>query len=235
MVDSVETVKELFSKCEEQEKAAATKKGWTQLIEFSVQECAFPPPLKAVAHGEAVANRGQFRSQLEKIALPGLLYRYLLERLTNAADAEARWFVLARWLKWEKICQPRDFLPSAIYRKLTKDFRTIFRVFRPSDLRHYILVEAWKPYFERLLATVHEIGTKNQDLKPALLEAGCEEDAVVIIMALTMDRRGRSPIPAACEWLERRGFGNARTIEKAHSRVDVKVGRFRHKTSEPSS
>jgi hypothetical protein len=235
MVDSVETVKELFSKCEEQEKATATTKPWNLLIELCVQEVAFPPLFKAVADPDTIPNHDQFALQLARIALPGVQYRYLVEELTNAADAESRWFVLARWLKGEKICQPKDFLPSAIYRKLTKALRERFRRFNPSDLRYHSLVESWRPYFKRLMIDVHEISAINQRPKAALLEAGYDEDAVVIMMdILTRDRKRRSPVPVICEWLEGRGFGNARTIEKAHSRVNVVVVRLHPKISEPS-
>jgi hypothetical protein len=69
-------------------------------------------------------------------------YRLVLEHLRKAGNEEARFWVIASWLKQEGICQPHEFLPKRDFLKLTAPFAGALRGITPSKLRYAHIVES---------------------------------------------------------------------------------------------
>lgn len=226
MADSVQTPTQLFSQCQEYAKKINTERSYQLLIDISLQEFTFRPVFIPDARLDAPSTtQDSPKLEIERLGYYGSRYRDLIQLLRNAGDSETRWFWLAAWLKQEKICQPKDFLPSEIYNKLTKDVRKKFRGMSPRDGYFFNLVETWTPYFKRLIADFRVIkeknrkamrsGTKGRRIDPTenLLRAGYEPNAVPIV------RKKRSAVAAAYAWLAHRGYGDESRIRNAHSLI----------------
>jgi hypothetical protein len=126
---------------------------------------------------------------------------------------EQRWLLLALWLKEERICEPMEFLPAQVYGNLTGEKRAALRV-SITDVQHYCQVEAWKPYFERLLKDRRK--KESRDPERDLKRAG------YTIEAINAARNKRLAIPAVCEWLAGILDIDTGTFRNAHSRISSK-------------
>jgi len=117
------------------------------------------------------------------------------------------------WLKEEGICEPWEFLPPEIYKNLTHEKRAELRI-SITDIQHYCQVEAYKLYFERLLADRR--AGKN------LEESGYKNTAIDVV------RKNRSAVSAACAWLAyiNHERPDAPAFRSAHSRVSVSIKKF---------
>jgi hypothetical protein len=137
-------------------------------------------------------------------------YRRILDLVRTKTTPEDRLFLLARWLRQEKVCEPEDILGIEVLRRLAKK---TFGCLSPSAFHHADRVKKYLPYFERRLT---DFGT-HKGAMSKLVRLGYDEAAV------RAAERKRSAIPAACEWLaDRRDLVSnvdAQTLQNAYSRV----------------
>src|ERR1019366_5690417 len=234
MADSVQTPTQLFSQCQEYAKKFNTEQSYQWLTDMLVQEFTFQPVFIPDARLDApITTQDSPKLEIERLGYYGSRYRDLIQLLRNAGDSEARWFLLAAWLKQEKICQPKDFLPSKIYNKLTKNVRRKFKGISRRHAQYGNVVEAWRPYFDRLIKAFHAIkegnrkskraGIKPRRIDPAetLRQAGYDKDAVYFVVSLR-----KRAVPAAYFWLAPREHWDESTIRNAHS---LFLSHLRHK------
>src|ERR1035438_5586038 len=176
-------------------------------------------------HEKTINTKQSYEFYVQEITFRTILSGDLAQQLRGARDSETQWFLLAVWMKQEKISQPKDFLPAAIYKKLTKDVREKLKI-SLRNLYFFNLVETWTPYFERLLTDFYAIKEKNQKLRRdrkthltnptvALEKAGYHSDAVRIIVT---DRKRRA-VAAACAWLAGPKKGQEFRIRNAYSLI----------------
>jgi hypothetical protein len=85
----------------------------------------------------------------------------------------------------------------------------------PTAFSYYCKVEAWKPYFERLLQDMKVSKGKHVPRKH-LEETGYDTAAI------TAAQKKRSAVPAACEWLAQRLRMEPTTLRNAHSSISAK-------------
>lgn len=139
-------------------------------------------------------------------------YRTLLEHLRKQKDRELQWLLVARWLKQEQVCEPRQFLPPDTLRHLVKRFQRKMRA-SEQDMFYNKLIENWLPYFKRLQEDLE----KRKDLsrkREEVTKLGYDADTV------TWATRKRSLIEAVCGWLARqKNTGSARTLRNAYTRI----------------
>ena len=202
MVGKRETPRELYSKCVESEERLNDKGVWERIKLGIVQSLAFPPLFESEPASGAAPAQGEDEASLDTLtraAFLGQRHRDLVELLGKCSSNEARLLVLARWLKQEGVCQPREFLPRKIYQKSARNAFGQRKPFSATDWRYVFIVDAWKPYFERLVGDLRTIekGTKRHG-REQLLSTGFEEGAVDLVLA----SKKRAVLPAVCEWLE---------------------------------
>ena len=223
------TPQQLFAKCEENARVA-DRKVYERMLSLLAGELTFPPRL---LEADPLLDTAPSPDDSEDLKIQKIIhehesarYRKILELLKECQGCEARWILLALWLKDEGICQPFEFLPEELYGRLTREKRKGLRI-SIADLQHYHSVEAWKPYFESLLADRRRHPKATGSAKAELIEAGYCEQAV----QAAHDKR--AAIPAVCEWLASRSDDelDAPTIRNAHSRVSLKL---HHKTADRS-
>jgi hypothetical protein len=159
-----------------------------------------------------------------------LLATYLVLRtaMKEAKNNEERWVYLARWLKQEGICEPKQFLPSVTYRCLKQAYQKHLKGISFTDPFYFELVRTWEPYFKDLLND----RKKTPDVD-ALRNLGYDSKSVDLLIR----KPWRSPVELACEWLAQRGAirskrrdpDPARILRNAYSRVKTKAssGPFR--------
>lgn len=121
----------------------------------------------------------------------GAKYLNLVTYLRTIRDNERRWLILAGWLRHENVCEPEDFLPRSVFSKATRGRFTV--------IRYGQLVEAWLPYFEKLIKDSRELGKRGRQ-NEALREAGYDPLAIDTVLG----GRKRSAVAAACAWLASR-------------------------------
>jgi hypothetical protein len=166
-------------------------------------------------------------------------YAELLRHLKNLDDPELRWILIARWLNVEAVCDPEDFLPASMFRRMLKKTRAAKIRLSSTDVYLWRLVRIWLPYFEYLLADLNRAPRSHRGPKEALVKGGYLEDAV------EWSLQKRSAVQAVTSWLEQRNTPkgskqlSARTLENAYSRVmvamrkaDSDVEKFQHQSSE---
>ncbi len=137
-------------------------------------------------------------------------YRAVLDLVGRQTKRENRLFLLACWLKQEKVCEPEDLLGIEVLRRLVKEN---FRFLSASDFYHAERVRKCLPYVEKLLA---DFRTRKGDVSK-LVNLGYDEVAIRAVS------KKRSATPAACEWLANRRDSvsnvDALTLQNAYSRV----------------
>ena len=203
--------KALYSACEAREKKMNDERLWKAFKLDIVQRLTFPPlpPLFIErAAGAVVSDVNSSEANLAKLkkaVYQGTQYREIVELLKNCPDNESRFLLLARWLKQESVCEPKDFLPRQVFQTLTRQARQRAKAISLTDWRYFFVINAWKPYFESQIADLRRIEKADRRVKEGLLKMGYEEQAVVLVMP----KRKRSVVPAVCEWLEARGIAEA--------------------------
>jgi hypothetical protein len=148
-------------------------------------------------------------------------YRYILDIMRTQTKREIRLFLLAWWLKQEKVCEPEDILGIEVLRRPAKK---IFHFLSPTDFHHAERVRKCLPYFERLLTDFDT----HKGVVSELVKLGYDE--AVVLAA----RKKRSAVPAACEWLAERGSVSnvdALTLQNAYSRVYGPKRRSAHRSA----
>jgi hypothetical protein len=151
----------------------------------------------------------------------GAKYRNILDLLRKASNRDARWFLLAWWLKSEGVCEPEDLLgPSKVRGLASKRLRGLSF----TDFRHASIVHNWLPYFEELLKAMRKAKKGRSVSVDALVNAGFERDAAEAVI------KKRRAVPAICDWLattERfEGQVDAPTLRNAYSRVFQRRSHF---------
>jgi hypothetical protein len=137
-------------------------------------------------------------------------YRAILDMVRAQTKQEDRLFLLASWLKQEKVCEPEDIIGIKKLRRLAKKK---FGFLSHSDFYHAERVRKCLRYFEKLLTDfgAHK-GTVSE-----LRKLGHND------VAIQAAQRKRSAIPAACEWLAGRHDSvsnvDAQTLQNAYSRI----------------
>ena len=210
MAESAETPKELYARCEANARVA-DRNTYVRALSLLAGVSTFrdhlfgpEPPLDATP-----STDDSYSVKLRRIIQQASRYRDLVQWLKEYPGRQQRWLLLALWLKQEGICEPMEFLPAQVYENLTAEKRAELRV-SITDLQHYCRVEAWKPYFERLLKDRRKkrMGDPERDL----------ELAGYIIEAIGAARKKRLAIPAVCDWLAGPKI-DAATLRNAHSRI----------------
>jgi hypothetical protein len=111
-------------------------------------------------------------------------YRHLLKMLREALTPEEKWRILAMWLRQEGICQPREFLPKKVRKKLVAETRGILEAkgrklsVKPAELLYALTAGAWKPYFERMCAAYASLPKQRRGVSEALIKLGFDQQAV---------------------------------------------------------
>lgn len=215
MADSPETPKELYAKCEANAQVA-DRKTYEQALSLLAGILTFPDQLSGqeAVHNSVPSAGGCAGENLQRISHEASRYRDLVQWLKKYPGREQRWLLLALWLKQEGISEPMEFLPAQIYQGLTAEKRAELRV-SIKDVQHYCRVEAWRPYFERLLKDRREKGTRDA-------ERDLERDGYTI-EAIGAARNKRRAIPAVCDWLAGKLNVDVGALRNAHSRVSSKA------------
>jgi hypothetical protein len=145
----------------------------------------------------------------------GNKYRWILDLLRNAKNPRDKLFVLAWWLKQENICEPAEILGIDELRRLASRY---FGFMSAPEFQYASAVNAWVPYFQRLLQDLRFTGSSSK-----LVQQGYEPSAVDAAL------RKRKPASAACEWLARRSGSmvEAPSFANAYSRTYGKKNRVR--------
>ena len=177
--------------------------------------------------GEGVCPLNQ-RNEIEWVITIGLpkgkmgsrawRYKQLLHDLRTLSDRELRWVLIARWLQEEGVCGPQEFLPpevlERILKKLIRDPRKPRVSFR--DTYYLWLVRIWIPYFERLLRDRDGIQTRRNP-QEKLIPKGYSQDTIEATLGK------HSAVQCVVSWLEQRKHIDARTLDNAYSRGQVKL------------
>jgi hypothetical protein len=214
--------RELYTICEQQEKRLETEL-YRKRLDLLLESWLFERPLFETAPLAGYRPFEEHNQQMYpfrfSIAPPAHLriskrewrYRKLLEHLKKQQDTILRWLLIARWMKQEAVCEPKQFLPDAVFRRVVRRFSKSLR-FSPTDFRYGIMIHKWRPYFERLQADL----VARKHLQRALEEVaklGYDGKAIICIS------RKRSTIQATCEWLAQRKNCDARTLRNIYSRL----------------
>jgi hypothetical protein len=153
---------ELYALCEQHEKTIE-KRDYRKNLQLLYEHWLFARPLfesKPLAGYKPFDrfNQGLYPyrfSIAQGLSIPrskvGWRYRKLLENLKKLPGCELRWLLIARWLKQERVCEPKQFLPDDVLRNLVKKFSQRERV-SPTDFRDGMIVRTWLPYFEQVQA-----------------------------------------------------------------------------------
>jgi hypothetical protein len=201
-----ETPQELFAKCKRNARPL-DKKSLAQLFDRVVDRLTFSGrPFKSEPNLDSALSTGASDdAEYKQIIREAWRYRALVKFLKKHSSRELRWHLLALWLQEEGICEPKEFVPPEIYKTLTRENRARLIV-SIADFQHFHRIEAWKPYFERLLADRRA----GKDLK----QSGYDEDAIVSA------QERRSAVAAVCDWLASKNRPpDATTLRNAHSRI----------------
>jgi hypothetical protein len=135
----------------------------------------------------------------------GSKYCDILDWLRRCRSREDRLYLIAWWLKAEKVCEPEGILGAEEVERMTK--KKLHFLSR-SEFEHADRVRVWLPYFKRLLKD-----SKNMS-EAGLVSSGYEERAVKASLAT------RSAVQAACNWLAKSPPAcSALTLRNAFSRV----------------
>jgi len=124
------------------------------------------------------------------------------------SEKGARLTFLAAWLKQEGICHPIDLLLAEVYKSVTSEKRQSIQI-SIADQQQYQRVEAWRPYFERLVAARNTIG------EASLVNVGYEKAAIAVA------QKKRAAIPVICGSLADRGGPDATTLKFGHESVPI--------------
>jgi hypothetical protein len=154
-------------------------------------------------------------------SVPEWRYRTLLEHLRKQKDRELQWLLVARWLQEERVCEPRQFLPPDLLRRLVKRFQRKMHA-SEQDFFYNKLIENWLPYFKCLqedLEARKDLRRKREEVT----KLGYDADTVDWAL------RKRSLIEAVCGWLAKhqRNTGSPRTLRNAYTRLhgDIRLPR----------
>ena len=211
LADAPETPQELYAKCEANARVA-DRKTYERAPSILAGVLTFHDDLFVP---ESTRDTTPFTGDSGKVRLPRIIqqasrYRDVLQLLRDYPGREQRWLLLSLWLKREGICDPIEFLPAQIYENLTAKKRAKLRI-SIADVQHYCRVEAWKPYFERLLKD--RLQQNGREPERGLQIAGYESSAIEAA------RNKRLAIPAVCEWLANILHTDSSTIRNAHCRI----------------
>lgn len=220
LADPSETPEQLFARCEANAQVAE-RSTYERALSLVAGELTFPDHLfgpEPLSKSAPPAGEGD-SAKLRWIVSQASRYRDLMQWLKEYRGREQRWLLLGLWLKEEGICDPIEFLPAQFYKNLTAEKRAKFRI-SITDVQHYHQVEAWRPYFERLLA--ERRGGAD------LATSGYENRAILAT------EKSRTAAAAACAWLSELSGGrpDATTFRNAHSRMSRNIEH--HKTANRS-
>jgi hypothetical protein len=142
-------------------------------------------------------------------------YRKILQLLKEQTDPEIRWFLVAKWLKQEGVCEPRQFLPGEVRQRLIKRYQRQMQM-SPTDLFHRALIRNWRIYFERIRSELEKTKSVSRK-KEEVHNLGFEMKAIRLIA-----KKKSSDINAICQWLYSRGVGDPRKLRNSYSRLHSK-------------
>jgi hypothetical protein len=158
---------------------------------------------------EAADTEPQAQNTTEQAIWRGAKYRDLIQLLQKAGDRKARWIILARWLRQEKVCEPEDFLPPKFSLDSLAD--GLSKGTRRRDPLHLARVEIWLPYFQRLITDIKVLREqKVQRIREELVTR--KYDPAAIEEAL---KHERSALEALYHWLGKRHNTSPGTFRNA--------------------
>lgn len=211
--------KELYQSCATRERNL-DRAGLDRIFEWLTRELIFQPLFATYSESaSAVPNADSRGRVIDEAIWRGNKYRELRELLAKSKGIEARWILLARWLRQEGICEPEQFLPKEMDLKTLT--RKLWRGTRRQDCFYVTLVEIWRPYFLRLLDDrdrlkangVRRIGQELENLG---------YDAAAIGVAVHEKR----PLEAIYSWLSLRKVGTADSVRNACARASGTIKRL---------
>jgi hypothetical protein len=217
VAESAETPEQLYAKCEAIARVA-DRETYERALSLIAGALTFPDHLFGPNPlPDSSPSAGDSDDvKLERIVHQAERYQELVQLLKEYPGQQQRWLLLAVWLKQEGICEPWEFLPAQVYDNLTNEKRAELRI-SVTDTQHYYRVEAWKPYFDRLLQDRRTKSATSIDPDRDLERLGYVAEAVAAA------RKKRTAIPAVCEWLSTRLNIDAATLRNAHSRVSRRI------------
>jgi hypothetical protein len=139
-------------------------------------------------------------------------YRKILQLLKEQTDPEIRWILIAKWLKQEGVCEPRQFLPEEVRRRLTKRCHQLLPM-SPTDLLHRALIRNWRIYFERIRAELKKRESVTR-VQVEVRDLGFKIEAIELIA-----EKKSTDVNVICQWLHYRGIGDARKLRNSYSRL----------------
>jgi hypothetical protein len=188
--------RELFQECERREKV--TQSEYATLRESLIGELSFRP----LSSPAAKVDR----------------YQALINNLKTAPDDDSVWYVLAQLLRSEGIREPKNFLPTAVWRRLTNEAEERLQGFLKTDDYNVYLVRVWLPYTEPLLRKTKWLRKRDiRNQKATLERIGYAPAAVELV--LNKPNGWASAVELTCEWLEWRSSYNAASLRNSYSRV----------------
>jgi hypothetical protein len=232
-IPSSQDPRSLYLECKDRERAILSwdlstfKNKLMSLTAFPISTGPMPKRNSAERPILANARTGNWRPASgrppEKVNQSVDAYLTLVQTLKKIENNDDLWFFLALWLKHEAIREPEEFLPAAIYKRLTRNVRKRIQGISFTDMRYFELVQCWNPYFTRLLENSERLRSSHADLQKELCSLGYELKAIGLIK----QKRWRSAIELACEWLAMRQIipaknndpDPARMLRNAYSRI----------------
>jgi hypothetical protein len=202
--------KELYQSCTTREQNL-NRAGFDHIRELLTKELIFRP-LFAIDSDSAATNAGSKDRTIDEAIWRGSKYRDLLELLGKYKKIEARWILVARWLRQEGICEPEQFLPKEM--NLKSLTRKLWRGTRRQDFFHVARIEIWWPYFLMLLQDRDRLEAKGvRRMEEELQILGYDVNVIVIAV------QERSPREAIYSWLSSRGVAAVEDLRNAYSRA----------------
>jgi hypothetical protein len=137
-------------------------------------------------------------------------YGRLLQHLRKQQDTELRWLLIARWLKQEGVCEPRQFLPNDMLRRLVRRYQKTLSL-SPTDLKYWAIIQNWRPYFEGIRDALRARKSLNR-ARQEVEKLGYDPRAVGWV------RHTRSVLEAIYGWLGKDKKGVSAKLRNAYSR-----------------
>ena len=217
-MSSPQSPQELFNLCVAREEEIK-KLQLDQLRIAVAKERAFPPLFDNHEMAPSDLSHSDEKSErIQRAILLGNRYRDLVQLLRSAGDRDVRFIVLGQWLRQEKVCEPEDLLPQDLLKKLETE---IWKGLRRDDVERVGLIDAWLPYFQRLIIDrelLEQQGVRR--VAEAMEKQGYQQAAVALVISK------RSPFEAVYSWLHARKHGSVETFRNVRARFRSTANRL---------
>jgi hypothetical protein len=204
--DTRAEIERLYKQCAGRENISQSEYG--KLRDFLVLELSFPPLFPPAPKLDPI----------DLLIWQGHFYQTLISLLKKARDTVTFGYILAQWLRFERIREPKDFLPADVWRRLINDAEQRLQGFLQTDDYNAYLVRSWLPYTEPLLRKTKWLRDRKVRSLRAVLR-GTGYDPVAVDLVVEKKNGWNSAVELTCGWLERRTSYKASTLRNSYSRV----------------